>query len=169
MQKLVLDRKRWARGLRFEEITEGENVSLTNALLGGDGCMCCLGFHLAQCGVPRAALLGEGCPEELAANLADEMGLSPEDGQALDPIPSYLTTYSAGDDELARGWSDTPLTDAMMLINDDPDIESDEERVEKLNAALRERRVKLEIVLVATPEECEAAGGLRADFATRAA
>jgi hypothetical protein len=162
MQTLVLDKVRWARGGRLD--SNGDQK--TNSLLGSDGCMCCLGFHLGVCGLPASEMLSEGDPEEVAANLADKHQALHVDGKGIAPIPDYLVTWLA--DESAR-WKDSRLCEEMMAINDDPAIESDFWRVVKLNVCLQKHNAPIVVQLVDTPEECEAAGGLRANFAESAA
>jgi hypothetical protein len=158
MQKLILDAKRWARGERKDQ-----DGPLQNLLLGKDGCLCCLGYWLATLGINGDTLFTEGTPEDVCSLIA-EARRDRNDGDAIEPIPSYLATWDA---EFGL-WKDSLLSERLVAINDDTFIE-DPERVAQMNEALRLGGEPLEVVLVETPEECEAAGGLSASFGKTAA
>lgn len=142
-KKLILDKVQWARG--------GEPVT---RLLDRKGRMCCLGFLMGQEGVSTKTLIDEGEPAEAMNSLAD------------DNCPPYLCTKEDADVDGSQydycvQYSDTDFTATAMGINDDPNTD-DAGRVEALNRLFSS--VGVEVVLVSTPEERAALGGLPVGF-----
>lgn len=137
---LILDRVRWARGTS----TAGPANKLLSAI---NGSMCCLGYCMAQEGVPREVLLSQGEPADALGACCEYSG----------PVPGYLVN---ADDE---HWlfSDTDLTGEAMSINDNS-ASTDEEKVTELNELFN--LVGIRVVLVNTPEEVDAMGGIPVDF-----
>lgn len=122
LDKLVIDRQRWARG-----------ESQSTRLLGEDGKLCCLGFCMAQLGVSRVALLGQGLPHEAID----------EQSEFLANVEGTLVTTNESDD--GEGgcylqYADTELVTEAINANDASDITEAEreERIKANRGALRD-------------------------------
>jgi hypothetical protein len=63
--EFTIVRRRWRRGKQIE----GKGSYLRNEK---DGKMCCLGFYLEACGVPRAEINGRGMPYQVLNNALDQ-------------------------------------------------------------------------------------------------
>jgi hypothetical protein len=93
--KLVIDRKRWLRGVDVPQST----------LRNSEGHMCCLGFFGLACGIAAEDLLDNACPSDL-----------PDKGW-----PPWLLTSSTHDEE--DGYEVTRIKDSaagsdLMEVND---------------------------------------------------
>ena len=150
IKKLVLDKVRWARG-----------DTPTIQLLNDAGKMCCLGYCLGQEGMPARYLLNVGEPEEAYAY---------GDYDIDDDVVEYLVEKrieteedeDSGEESEIVKFIDKGIVSNAIGINDAGDT-TDEQKVEALNEIFS--KVGIEVVLVDTPEEAAALGGLPVDYA----
>lgn len=145
---LILDKERWMRG---------SPVGSNTRLLDYNGKMCCLGFCMAQNRFPACDLMDTSEPSQAVIGL-----------RGMGSCPEYLVYGSKEElssskiEEGTVSFNDTSFTCDAMSVNDDS-LTSDEQKVCALNKLFKE--VGVEVVLVDTPEQCEALGGLPANFA----
>jgi hypothetical protein len=150
LEKLVIDRQRWARGAPPRPQRE------VNFLLGGDGTLCCLGFCMAQLGVPAYVLLKEGKPykaireNDVFFDNVSDMLVDAEEETVDDGEGEYEETM----------YRDSALVTLAIDANDS----------EKITEPEREALIKkvfapfCEVIFVDTPEETAALCGMPVDF-----
>ena len=141
---VVLDRIEWNRG-------KDKDVRLLSEL---DGSKCCLGYLMAQAGTPVSVLSGYGEPAEALGAAGNMSG-----------CPQYLVSMCPGcdlDGYESDIYRDTLLTTEAISINDDTETD-DEQKLSGLNQTFKP--VGVSFVLVDTPEQRAAMGGLPVDFA----
>jgi len=149
MDKLIIDRKRWARG----KPADGRGV---NYLLSHDGSLCCLGFCMAQMGVPAEALLAEGCPNEVVSN---------HPGQFYRVRDVLVHKHDRDDAQYAgQEFTDSLTADSAIDANDDDSV-TDEVREQEVSDIFK--RHGIAVTFVDTPEETEALCGMPVDFGVR--
>lgn len=116
-KRLTIDRARWLRGDLIQEDSQ---------LLSPMGRMCCLGFYLEACGVPREKLLGESCPSNLRELLP---------GQA-----DWLAEKALHKDRV-----DNLVEDEFISVNDDAQL-SEKGRELRLQQLFKQRGIRVRFV-----------------------
>lgn len=134
MEKLVIDRSKWIRGIEDKA-----------KLLDEKGNMCCLGFECIRQGFPSRVLLDELTPEDAANN--DKREVANLALITLDVTGAPLT----GDDWRAH---DTGMASRLMGINDDTFM-SDAQREEAIQKEFAEVGVQVEFVGEGNPYQAE--------------
>lgn len=96
---LIIDRRFWGRGKKGygSLLTEDKDEQPS---------MCCLGFLCLQRGMTTTNIYEAGTPSSVRANAQ---------GYALTRVPRRLTAFVQADDYSTE---DTPLTDALVEVND---------------------------------------------------
>jgi hypothetical protein len=92
MEKLVIDRSRWLRGMGFGTLLASAEFKKSHSNVDikvGD--MCCLGFYCKQRGIPEVDLLDRGMPRSL------------ESSELTNSLPSWL---------LQKGFTSSRLAEA---------------------------------------------------------
>ncbi len=151
VNKLVIDRERWARGMPTVPRT-------ANFLLGRDGTMCCLGFCMAQLGVRADALLDEGEPYDAINEARDEFA---KVSGLLVLADEYEDEEDEEDGETQCSFRDTDLVSECISHNDNSEmVEAEREAaiVKAFSAA------GVAVTFVDTAEETEALCGMPKDF-----
>lgn len=145
---IVLDKVRWARG-------EIPKYRFANFLVSGcDGSLCCLGYCMGQLGFPIGCLVGNGQPQD-AAGECGQPGCAPD---------FLVHEEEQGSDmwgERPPNFTDSILVTEAISINDDERL-TDDERIFSLNNTFEHENIKF--ILVDTPQQCETAGGLPANY-----
>lgn len=116
-KRLTIDRARWLRGDLIQEESQ---------LLSPMGRMCCLGFYLEACGVPREKLLNESCPSNIEEFVPKQA--------------SWLGDINPQSDRL-----NNLVEDDFIGINDDPKL-SDKARELRLTQMFKKRGVRVRFV-----------------------
>jgi hypothetical protein len=150
IKKLILDKVRWARG-------DTPNIQLLN----DSGKLCCLGVCMAQEGVSPQQLLNVGEVHEPYRYSDDPLNERVID-YLVDKTIDFVEDEDTGEEIEEAEFEDRPIAGYAIDINDSRDT-NDEEKVNKLNELFSV--IGIEVVLVDTPEEAAALGGLPVDFA----
>lgn len=143
--RLVIERAKWAcynYDRDFEVDDNGDDNPLyvggptghgDAELLNEQGAMCCLGFAMAQAGLPAESYLYTGTPEGIPLLVLQEA-----------PNKEFLELFVKDNDD-GIGWSDTTFCNDAVGINDDPRL-GVEEREQKLIKLFAKNDVELVFV-----------------------
>jgi hypothetical protein len=113
IKTLIISRKKWSRRTK-------EDCGAETMLLDLSGKMCCLGFALRECGVPKNDIFMAGDPAALKIKVPD------------------FSERSISMDEIIN----STLSDSAILINDNPLI-PDEDKEKQLIEIFGESGIKL--------------------------
>ena len=125
MRTLVIDRRKWARGI----------LGGPSALRNNSGNMCCLGFDAKACGFGPKSLKDAGTPEYILSG-----GSTLTAKTIVKRIP-HLVEITGCDEQI----SDISFTIKAIEINDDDDI-TEAARENKLAELFGEQDIVLEFI-----------------------
>lgn len=126
MRKLVIDREKWLRG---------QGAELSKLLRREDEKMCCVGFYLESCGVPRETLLGNA-----AAHSPEVALILPDEAKWLNNGDLYLPNSSPIGRELYA------INDRIIILNSLTPTMDELERENRVMELFSQQGVEVEFI-----------------------